>query len=406
MTLIIAGLLLLSIATCIGLGSGASDPNDVAALRSLMSQLQNPPQTWGKSDDPCGTPWEGVMCSESRVTMLKLSTMGLKGTLSTDIAQITQLHSLDLSYNDLSGTLTPNIGNLKQLSVLILTGCKFSGNIPQELGNLSQLLFLDLSLNQFTGTIPASLGGLSNLYWLDLAKNKLTGSLPVSTRDTPGLDLLKVEQCNLQKNQLSGVIPESLFSSGMKLSRLHLNGNNFTGSIPASIGLVRSLEILYLGGNDLSGSLPFSINNLTNLNELNLANNKLTGPLPNLAQMSSLHTVDLSNNSFDASEAPSWFSTLQSLTTLKIESGGLYGQIPSQMFGLPAIQQVVLKNNAFNGTLSMGNNINQGLMVVDLQNNSISSLKLTASYKHTLILFGNPVCNAVRNSNADFCLEL
>lgn len=84
----------------------------------------------------------------------------------------------------------------------------------------------------------------------------------------------------------------------------------------------------------------------------NLAHNSLTGPLPDLAQMDTLNYVlvtalvvlellvvdlipiytffqltdepthfvildrDLSNNTFDPSEAPTWFSTLPSLTTL------------------------------------------------------------------------------------------
>jgi len=41
-----------------------------AALRSLMDQWDNTPPSWGGSDDPCGTPWEGVSCNNSRITAL------------------------------------------------------------------------------------------------------------------------------------------------------------------------------------------------------------------------------------------------------------------------------------------------------------------------------------------------
>lgn len=41
-----------------------------AALRSLMDQWDNTPPSWGGSDDPCGTPWEGVSCNDSRITAL------------------------------------------------------------------------------------------------------------------------------------------------------------------------------------------------------------------------------------------------------------------------------------------------------------------------------------------------
>ncbi|CAK9177715.1 unnamed protein product [Ilex paraguariensis] len=172
--------------------SSVTDPGDLAVLRSLKDQWQNTPPSWGKTDDACGTPWEGVTCENSRVTGLVLSTMGLVGELTGDIGDLTELKSLDLSFNrGLTGTLTPRLGDLKSLNILILSGCEFSGNIPNELGNLAELSFLALNTNYFTGGIPPSLGNLSKLYWLDLADNQLTGSLPVSAATTPGLDLLK-----------------------------------------------------------------------------------------------------------------------------------------------------------------------------------------------------------------------
>ncbi|MFS8002555.1 putative non-specific serine/threonine protein kinase [Helianthus anomalus] len=41
--------------------------------------------------------------------------MGLTGTLSGDIGQLTELEILDLSYNGLTGPLTPRIGDLRNL---------------------------------------------------------------------------------------------------------------------------------------------------------------------------------------------------------------------------------------------------------------------------------------------------
>ncbi|CAK9323432.1 unnamed protein product [Citrullus colocynthis] len=295
-----------------------TDPRDSAALESLKNEWQNTPPSWGASNDPCGAPWEGVACINSRVTALRLSTMGLKGKLGGDIGGLTELKSLDLSFNkDLTGSISPALGDLRSLSILILAGCGFSGSIPEQLGNLSNLSFLALNSNNFTGSIPPSLGKLSNLYWLDLADNQLTGSLPVSTSQSSGLDLLlKAKHFHFNKNQLSGSISPKLFSSEMVLIHILFDGNNFSGNIPPTLGLVKTLEVLRLDRNSLTGTVPSNLNNLTNINELNLANNKLTGPLPNLTQMSSLNYLDLSNNSFDSSEAPEWFSNLQSLTTL------------------------------------------------------------------------------------------
>ncbi|BAS94614.1 Os05g0485900 [Oryza sativa Japonica Group] len=42
---------------------------DVDALRGLMQQWRNYPSSWN-SGDPCGGGWDGVMCSNGRVTSL------------------------------------------------------------------------------------------------------------------------------------------------------------------------------------------------------------------------------------------------------------------------------------------------------------------------------------------------
>ncbi|GAV89007.1 LRR_1 domain-containing protein/Pkinase_Tyr domain-containing protein/LRRNT_2 domain-containing protein, partial [Cephalotus follicularis] len=384
--------------------SSLTDPRDAAALQSLKDSWKNTPPGWTTSEDPCGSPWEGITCNSSRVTALGLSTMGLQGKLSGDIGGLTQLRSLDLSYNPgLTGSLSPRLGDLQNLNILILAGCGFSGSIPDELGNLAELSFLALNSNNFTGIIPASFGKLSKLYWLDLADNKLTGSLPISTSNTPGLDLLlNAKHFHFNKNQLSGTISPKLFRSEMVLIHVLFDGNKFTGSIPSTLGLVQTLEVLRLDRNALTGNTPSNLNNLTNINELHLAHNNLTGPLPNLTDMNTLNYVDLSNNSFDPSEAPLWFSTLPSLTTLLVEYGSLQGPFPQKLFSFPQIQQVKLRNNAFNNTLNMSDSIGPQLELVDLMDNQISSVTLGSGYTKTLILVGNPVCDTGL-SNTNYC---
>ncbi|KAG6581696.1 putative leucine-rich repeat receptor-like protein kinase, partial [Cucurbita argyrosperma subsp. sororia] len=387
------------------LAASYTDSRDATVLRALKDDWQNTPPSWGASNDPCGAPWEGVLCNNSRVVALRLSSMGLKGKLGGDIGGLTELKSLDLSANrGLIGSISRALGNLLKLDTLSLSACGFSGTIPEELGNLTELTFLSLYSNNFSGTIPATLGKLSKLYWLDLADNKLTGALPVSTSESPGLDQLSgAKHFHFSKNMLSGAIPPELFTSEMELLHILFDGNNFSGSIPPTLGLVQSLEVLRLDRNSLTGNVPSTLSNLININALHLANNKLTGPLPNFTQMSSLSHVDLSNNSFNSSVAPEWFSTLQSLTTLIVEYGSIRGTLPEGIFILPHIQQIKLKNNAFGGTLIMGDSISQSLQQVDLQNNDISSVTSLSGYTNTLMLSGNPVCKTSVLSNTNYC---
>ncbi|KAK4742522.1 hypothetical protein SAY87_000523 [Trapa incisa] len=371
-----------------------TDPNDASVLQSLKTIWQKTPPSWDKSNDPCGLPWEGVTCKDWRVTALGLSTMGIKGQLSGDIGSLTELTSLDLSYNkDITGSIPKGIQDLQKLSILILAGCGLSGSIPDELGNLTELSFLALNSNNFTGIIPPSLGKLSKLYWFDIAENQLSGPLPISSGNSPGLDLLlNAKHFHFNKNQLSGPIPENLFSSRMQLLHVLFDDNKLTGTIPSSIGLVQTLEALRLDRNSLSGGVPSNINNLTKLSELNLANNKLNGSVPNLASMTSLNYVDFSNNTFDASEARGWFSTLPSLTVLVAEFGSLYGPLPQELLNFPQLQQVLLRNNNLNGTLNM-TQVGSPLQLVDLRNNQIQFYILGLGYANTLMLYGNPICS-------------
>ncbi|KAJ4965026.1 hypothetical protein NE237_016875 [Protea cynaroides] len=375
---------------------------DVSALNALKHAWQNTPTNWVGSD-PCGDGWVGINCSDSRVISITLSSIGLNGQLSGDIQYFSELQTLDLSYNkDLTGSIPPAIGNLTKLANLTLIGCSFSGQIPDTIGSLQELTFLALNSNSFSGKIPSSIGNLSKLYWLDLADNKLTGPIPVSNGSTPGLDMLvKTVHFHFGMNQLSGTIPPQLFSSNMVLIHSLFDSNQLTGSIPSTLGLVKTLKAIRFDRNLLSGTVPSNLNNLTNLSVLHLSNNHLTGPMPNLTGMNVLSYVDLSNNSFDATDVPSWISTSGSLTTLVMEDTQIQGAIPPALFSNPQLQTLRLKNSRLNGTLNI-TDFSVQLQLIDLQNNSIQNFVESGVYHNELILLGNPVCEGT-GATASYC---
>nr|GEW88655.1 probable leucine-rich repeat receptor-like protein kinase At5g49770 [Tanacetum cinerariifolium] len=358
---------------CIQISITTSQNRDREALQALKDIWKDTPLNW---DD--GT----------------LSSMGLSGGLPGDIGQFTELQILDLSYNTkLSGSLTTMIGNLRKLTNLVLVGCNFNGPIPNSIGNLERLRYLSLNTNGFSGTIPPTIGNLKSLYWLDLSQNKLTGSLPVSDGTTPGLDMLNnTKHFHFGDNQLEGDIPLRLFNSKMTLIHLLFENNRLTGPIPSTLGLVKSLEVVRLDRNSLDGDVPLNINNLTNVMELYLSNNQLTGPVPNLTGMNSLNYVDLSNNGFEQTKIPSWFSTLQSLTTLKMRYTNLAGELPAALFSMSHLQNVDLSNNRIDGSLNISSNPSPQLELVDLETNLISDFKQRREYTIGLILVDNPIC--------------
>ncbi|KAJ1400389.1 Serine-threonine/tyrosine-protein kinase, catalytic domain [Sesbania bispinosa] len=378
------------------IAEGETADGDLVTLKSLMDTLKNTPPSWVGSD-PCDD-WDGIECKNSRVTSITLSTTGLEGQLSGDIGSLSELETLDLSYNkDLTGPLPQSIGELKKLSTLILVGCSFNGPIPNNIGYLQELRYLSLNSNRFSGQIPHSIGNLSKLYWLDLAENQLEGPIPVSSDSLSGLDkLLKTKHFHLGKNNLSGSIPPQLFNWEMSLIHLLLESNQLTGNIPSTLGEVQSLEVVRLDSNSLSGPVPPNINNLTNVQDLYLSNNKLSGSLPNLAGMDVLSNLDMSNNSFKPLDFPPWFSTLKSLTTLKMERTQLEGQVPASLFSLANLQTVVLKHNKINGTLDVGSSYSNQLRLIDLETNSIDEFKQKDGVSNIkIILKDNPICDEI-----------
>ena len=70
---------------------------------------------------------------------------------------------LDLSENNLRGRISPELGNLTDLSYLLLNGNELEGPVPAEIGNLTQLVTVSFGWNPLSGPLPQSLTGLTEL---------------------------------------------------------------------------------------------------------------------------------------------------------------------------------------------------------------------------------------------------
>ncbi|KAF3457169.1 hypothetical protein FNV43_RR01826 [Rhamnella rubrinervis] len=145
---------------------GRTLTRDVIALGKLKDNLQNPPVDW--NGDPCFPrqySWTGITCSEgprTRVISLNLTSMGLSGSLSPSIANMTALTNIWLGNNKLSGPI-PDLSSLKLLEILRLEDNKFTGEIHSSLGEIDRLHQLFLQNNYLTGQIPKTLIGKPGL---------------------------------------------------------------------------------------------------------------------------------------------------------------------------------------------------------------------------------------------------
>ncbi|KAL3577379.1 hypothetical protein D5086_022662, partial [Populus alba] len=172
----------------------------------------------GLDQPPAFLPW-------SRMSILKLNSNMLQGSLPIPPNSTNSFIVLDLSKNNLTGLIPQCLGNFSStLSLLSLEGNNLYGTIPQTWVQGSRLRMISLGQNKLQGQIPTSIVGCKMLEIRDLNNNQLIDTFPSWMGTLPELKILI-----LRHNGFHGKIgnPESSFSFQM-LQILDLSLNNFT----------------------------------------------------------------------------------------------------------------------------------------------------------------------------------
>nr|XP_029120150.1 putative receptor-like protein kinase At3g47110 [Elaeis guineensis] len=293
-----------------------SNRTDQEALLSFKSLIINDPSntlsSWNDSSSVCQ--WPGVFCNHhGGVSALDLGGLGLTGSISPHIGNLSTLRFLCLQDNHFTGTLPDQLGNLLHLQVLNVSSNFIGGAIPSNMSKSSNLITLDLSANNISGGIPAELGLLSKIQVLKLGSNQLTEGIPSSMGNLSSLTTL-----DLGTNMLSGSIPTEL-GRLRNLKQLQISVNNLTGTVPPSLYNVSSLETFALAANNLYGEIPSDVGlRLPTLKVFHCCFNEFTGPYPpTLHNITKLQSIRLSHNFF-AGSVPPGLSTLHDLTMYNI----------------------------------------------------------------------------------------
>lgn len=302
--------------------------------------------SWEKGSDCCL--WNGISCDITTHHVVNVEIYGADGmeggVMSESLCTLTFVATIRLSNMGLTGTLPPCLGELSSLTELDLSYNRLSGNIPLSFVNMSSLAVIDLAYNQLEGeTALSTLCMLSNLSVVDLSGNQLNGSLPSCLGSLSSLTELR-----LSSNRLSGNI--SLSSS---LAVLDLAYNALEGeTVLSAICLLNNLSEVSLGYNQLTGSLPSCLCNLSSLIRLEIPGNHLNGKIPYfLGKISSLKYIDVSNNSLSGS-IPDSLGSLSLLETLDISYNQLSGTLPSSFSRLSSLYQLFANGNAFNQSIA------------------------------------------------------
>ncbi|XVF71602.1 hypothetical protein PTKIN_Ptkin12aG0051800 [Pterospermum kingtungense] len=277
----------------------AAADDDGAAILKIASSFRSAPSGWSNSTSSANyCNWPGISCDDSsRVISINLASKSLSGTLAPEIATLSQLSSVSLEGNSLSGAI-PSFAKLTNLKSIYLDGNAFTSVSPDAFLGLSKLQTLSLSDNgnlspwtfpdfsqstdlgevqventSLFGTLPDVFANLKSLQSLRLSYNNFSGTLPASL----GSSKIQNFWINHQADGFEGTL--EVLSSMTQLTQAWLHQNMFTGPIP-DLSNCTIIFDLQLRGNQLTGPVPQSLINLPSLKNVSLSNNKLQGPFP------------------------------------------------------------------------------------------------------------------------------
>lgn len=210
----------------------------------------------------------------------------------------------------------------------------FTGPIP-DLSSSTYLSDLRLEDNCLTGPVPASLINLPSLVNVSLQNNDLQGpcpSFPSRVNANPGNDSNSFchpnpGPCDPLVNILLDIAngfgyPSDLAKSWLgndpcqgwrgvicakgKIIMLNFGKHGFVGNISSSIGNITTLTKVHLNDNNLTGTVPPALTKLSQLELLDISHNNISGDVPIFSKRVNLNTSGnpLIVNNNPPSEAP------------------------------------------------------------------------------------------------------
>ncbi|CAN6936865.1 unnamed protein product [Brassica oleracea] len=274
------------------------------------------------------------------------------------------LRHVDLSDNNISGQF-PSwlLANNTKLDVLLLQNNYLTSfQLPRSAHNL---LFLDLSVNKFNHLLPENIGWiLPHLLSLNISKNGFQGSMPSSLGNMKSINNLDISH-----NSFGGKLPRSFVEGCYSLSILKLSHNKLSGeAFPESTNFTRVSQ-LSMDNNQFTGTIGQGLRRLRSLYMLDVSHNNLTGGIPSwIGQNLFLGALQLSNNMLEGEIPPSLFNIF-SLQLLDLSGNGLSGGLPSEIsFRTPVV--LYLQDNNLSGPIP--DTFLANVVVLDLRNNRLS----------------------------------
>ncbi|PWA78535.1 leucine-rich repeat protein [Artemisia annua] len=359
-------------------------------------------------------------CESPKLELLAMRGNYLTGRLPRKLGRLKNLSSIDLAYNQLRGTIPDSIGSLSLLKTFQMNINELEGSIPKTIGGLSSLEFLDLSFNKLNGSLPESIGQLGKLSFLTLHHNFFTGIVTenhftnlkflgtlwigdnklvfkLNENWIPPFQLtvLRIGSCSLGPRfpswvqsqtmleeldlanaNISGIIPNWIWTTFSGLTFLNVSHNNIQGKLGdiSSLTAVEAIR-LDLSGNVFTGLLPSNFRK-PNLDFLDLSYNNLSGSLDQflcskIQEPQLLTVLNLGNNNMSGVIPDCWINW-ESLVFLNLENNRFSGTIPSSLGNISSLLSLVIRGNRLSGSLPVSLLNTKSLVILELSENKLT----------------------------------
>jgi len=234
--------------------------------------------------------------------------IGLDGDIPNDfLANSSEMLGLFLHRNGFT-SFPPTIGYMTKLTNINFSGNLYSGSFPFDASGLKSIRNIRWGAGSGTGiTGPVPVFGGSSLRLIILNGHNFSGGLPEYLVDGthPFINSVYFSGSGLS-GELPKIAPQFDPVTGKQnhnIGLFNLNGNNFTGEIPAhyATNFRSGVNIISLGWNNLEGEMPQDWSAYTSLRYLRVNGNNLTGSIPTkLPNTRHLYFHDNNFTSFNA----------------------------------------------------------------------------------------------------------
>ncbi|MED6144613.1 hypothetical protein PIB30_017347 [Stylosanthes scabra] len=154
-----------------------------------------------------------------------------------------------------------------------------------------------------------------------------------------------------------------------RVNQITLDPAGYTGTLTPLLSQLTTLVTLDLSENSFYGTIPSSLSSLSNLQTLSLRSNSFSGSIPpSITNLKSLQSLDLSHNSLSGF-LPNSMNSLISLRRMDLSFNNLTGGLPKLP---PNLLDLAIKANSLSGVLQKTTfeGLNQ-LEVVELSDNAL-----------------------------------